>query len=262
MPGRGAFGLNPAGRIVDSYLVARWMSKITRALVGEGTQEEARAALAAAYQARAKLRLEPIKTSIANATVMSAAIEHVGEDLVIHQPVIGGVSRPLLTGEHLRLSFSLKALGNVTGRTEVLDRCKIPSGGPEPLQGYRLSIPAELFRDDRRESARANSTLNLAREVEIYRSPGDEPIRGIVQNLSQGGMQIRTHDAPDPPLQPGERVRLIVHLPAPVGGINRMVTIARLAGNRNPRHRVIGIAFEREIDGLRALLAKTSGNAA
>ncbi len=238
------------------------MSKIARALAGEGTRGEARAALTAACEDRAKLRLEPLRTSIANATVMSAAIEHVGEVLVIHQPVIGGVSRPLLNGERLRLSFSLKELGNVTGETEVLGRDKIPSGGAEPLHGYRLSIPAELFREDRRDSDRASTTLNLAREVEIYRRPGDDPIRGIVQNLSQGGMQIRTHDAPEPPLQPGERVRLIVHLPAPVGGINRMVTIARLAGNRDPRHRVIGIAFEREIDGLRALLAKTSGNAA
>ncbi len=238
------------------------MSKLARALAGEDSREEARSALTAAYEARAKLRLEPLRTSIANATVMSAAIEHVGEDLVIHQPVIGGVSRPLLTGEHLRLSFSLKELGNVTGETEVLGRHKIPSGGPEPLQGYRLSIPAELFLDERRDSDRASTTLNLAREVEIYRRPGEEPIRGIVQNLSQGGMQIRTHDAPEPPLQPGERVRLIVHLPSPVGGINRMVTIARLAGNRNPRHRVLGIAFEREVDGLRVLLAKASGHAA
>ncbi len=238
------------------------MSKIARALAGAGTQEEARAALTAACQARAKLSLEPLRTSIANATVMSAAMEHVGEDLVIHQPVIGGVSRPLLNGERLRLSFSLKELGNVTGETEVLGRHKIPSGGTEPLQGYRLSIPAELFRDERRDSERASTPLNLAREVEIYRHPYEEPIRGIVQNLSQGGMQIRTHDAPDPPLQPGERVRLIVHLPSPVGGINRMVTIARLAGKSNPRQCVIGIAFEREIEGLQALLAKTSGNAA
>ena len=63
---------------------------------------------------------------------------------------------------------------------------------------------------------------------------------------------------PEPPLQPGARVRLIVHLPPPVGGVNRMVTIARLAGNRNPRHRVIGIAFEREIPGLRELLERNS----
>ena len=240
----------------------RWISKISRALGADDSRDESRAALVAAYQARSKLRLEPVRTSIANATVMTAAIEHVDDDLVIHQPVIGGVSRPLLTGEHLRLSFSLKELGNVTGETEVLGRLKIPSGGEEPLQGYRLSIPEELFRNDRRDSDRSGSTLNLAREVEIYRSPGEEPIRGIVQNLSQGGMQIRTHDAPEPPLMPGERVRLIVHLPSPVGGINRMVTIARLAANRNPRHRVIGIAFEREVEGLRTLLAKTSGNAA
>ena len=74
--------------------MARWISRISRALGAEDTWEEARAALAAAYQARSKLRLEPVRTSIANATVMTAAIEHVADDLVIHQPVIGGVSRP------------------------------------------------------------------------------------------------------------------------------------------------------------------------
>lgn len=241
--------------------MARWISRIARALGGEDARQEALSALQAAYEARVKLRLEPVKTSIANATVMTAAIEQVGEDLIISQPIISGVPRPLLAGEQLRLSFSLKELGHVTGETEVIGRFKIPSGGGEPLHGYRLSIPDELFPDERRESGRTGGSVNLAREVEIYRRPTEEPIRGVVQNLSLGGMQIRTHDSPEPPLQPGERVRLIVHLPAPVGGVNRMVTIARLAGNRNPRHRVIGIAFERDIPGLRELLQRGSNAA-
>ncbi|MEE8459966.1 MAG: PilZ domain-containing protein [Phycisphaerales bacterium] len=237
------------------------MSKLARALAGDDPHREALMALAAAYEAHVKLKLEPVKTSIANATIMTAAIEYVGEDLIISQPVIGGVTRPLLTGEQLRLSFSLKELGHVTGETEVVGRFKIPSGGGEPLHGYRLTIPDELFPDERRESGRAGGSVNLAREVEIYRRPGEDPIRGVVQNLSKGGMQIRTHDSPETPLRSGERVRLIVHLPPPVGGINRMVTIARLAGNRNPRHRVIGIAFEHDIPGLVELLQKTSNAA-
>ena len=239
------------------------MAKIVRVLSGEDAQQEAKEVLRAAYDARAKLRLEPLKTSIANATVMSATIEQVGDDvLIISQPVIGGVARRLVAGEELRLSFSLKDLGHVMGESEVLGRSKIPSGGSNPLHGYRLSFPTELFPDDRRESNRSNQGLNLAREVEIYRNPGDDPIRGIVQNLSLGGMQIRTHDSPEPPLRPGERVRVVVNLPAPVGAVSRMVTIARLAGTRNRRHRIIGIAFEREIAGLRELLAKASADAA
>jgi c-di-GMP-binding flagellar brake protein YcgR len=234
------------------------MTKLARALAGDDPHREALMALAAAYEAHAKLTLEPLKTSIANATVMTAEIEYVGEDLIISQPVIGGVTRPLLTGEQLRLTFSLKELGHITGETEVIGRFRIPSGGGKPLHGYRLTIPHELFPDERRETDRAGGSLNLAREVEIYRRPGEDPIRGVVQNLSQGGMQIRTHDSPEPPLRSGERVRLIVHLPPPVGGINRMVTIARLAGNRNPRHRVIGIAFQHDIPGLSDLLKKNS----
>ena len=145
---------------------------------------------------------------------------------------------------------------SLTPASEVLGRYKIPSGGGAYLHGYRLSLPRELFNDERRETTRASMSINLAREVELYRRSDDEPIRGVVQNLSLGGMQIRTHDSPEPPLRPGQRVRLVVHLPPPVGGVNRMVTIARMAGNRSPRHRVIGIAFEREIEGLRELLTK------
>ncbi len=229
-------------------------------LSGEDAAEEAREALHAAHEARVKLKLEPLKTSLANATIMTASIEHVGEsEFIINQPVIGGVARPLVTGEELRLSFSLKPYGHVMGHSEVLGRHKIPSGGGAHLHGYRLSLPLELFNDERRENRRASMSINLAREVELHRSSGDDPIRGVVQNLSLGGMQIRTHDSPEPPLRPGERVRLVVHLPPPVGGVNRMVTIARMAGNRNPRHRVIGIAFEREVEGLRELLTSGSG---
>ncbi len=233
------------------------MSKIARALTGEDAAAEARETLFAAYNARVKLKLEPLKTSLANATIMTASIEIVGDrDLVISQPVIGGIARPLVAGEGLRLRFALKPYGHVTGESEVLGRYKIPSGGGAYLHGYRLSLPRELFNDERRETQRASMSINLAREVELYRRSGDDPIRGVVQNLSLGGMQIRTHDSPEPPLRPGQRVRLVVHLPPPVGGVNRMVTIARMAGNRSPRHRVIGIAFEREIEGLRELLTK------
>ncbi len=236
--------------------MGRWISKLAKALAGDDPTEEARGALRAAHEARVKLKLEPLRTSIANATVMTAAIEVVREDdMIISQPVIGGVARRLMKGEAMRLSFSLKDVGHVMGETEVLGRHKIPSGGGKSLHGYRLAMPDELFPDNRRTDSRSTTTINLAREVELYRRGGNEPIRGVVQNLSLGGMQIRTHDS-EPNLKVGDRFRLVVHLPPPVGGINRMVTVARMAGNRNPRHRVIGIAFEREIDGMRALLSK------
>ena len=228
--------------------------------MGEDAGDEARQLLQAACQGRIKLKLEQLKTHVPNATIMTATIEQVSEDeLIISQPVINGVARPLVNGEELRLSFSIKSVGHLIGETEVLGRYKIPSGGDDPLRGYRLSLPGELFEDDRRASRRKTSSLNLAREVEVYRRDGDDPIRGVVQNLSVGGMQIRTHDS-TPQLRPGQRVRIIVHLPPPVGGVNRMVTVARLAGKRNPRHRVIGIAFEREIPGLAELLSGRPGS--
>jgi len=236
--------------------VGQWISKLARALAGEDAKDEAREHLRTAYADRVKLKLEPLKTSVENATVMTAAIEQVADDeVIISQPVIGGVTRPLVTGETLRISLNLKSVGRLAGEVEVLGRHKIPSGGGAPLQGYRLSMPQELDDEDRRSAKRREMASNLAREVELYRQDDDEPIRGVVQNLSTGGMQIRTHDS-QPRLRPGERVRLVVHLPRPVGGVNRMVTVARLAGDRNPRHRVIGITFQREIPGLAELLGK------
>jgi hypothetical protein len=237
--------------------VGRFLSKLAKALTGEGGAEEAREALIAAQEVRSKLKIEQLRTHVRNATIMTAMIEGVGDnDFVITQPVIGGVARSLVVSESLRISFAIKGIGAVSGEVEVLGRHKIPAGNGSELQGYLLTLPLELFPDERRENKRGGAGINLAREVELYRDERHKPIRGVVQNLSLGGLQIRTHDTPDPPLRPGERVRVSVHLPSPVGLINRMVTIARLAGAKNPRHRVIGIAFEREIEGLRDLLSK------
>ena len=80
--------------------MGRWISKLANALAGDDPTEEAREALRAAQESRVKLKLEPLKTSIANATMMTAAFEVVREDdLIISQPVIGGVIRRLMSGE-------------------------------------------------------------------------------------------------------------------------------------------------------------------
>lgn len=222
--------------------------------------EEARNLLRDAYKTRTKLWLEPINTSVRNSTLMTATIAQVrSSDVVISQPTIGGVTRPLVTGEELRLRFSHDPAGHLTGETEVLGRQQIESGGSSTLHGYVLAIPHGLDLEERRSDKRSESTVNLAREVELYHQEDAEPVRGVVQNLSVGGMQIRTHNDQHK-LEQGDRVRLVVHLPAPVGGINKMVTIARLAANRNKRQQILGIAFERQIDGLAELLSR--GNVA
>ncbi len=235
-------------------------SRLKQALAGESDAlDGARRALLEAYEARIKVWLEPILTSVRNSTLMSATIEQVRDgDLVISQPTIGGVMRPLMTGEALRLSFSLGTAGHLSGNTEVLGRHEIPSGGTAPLLGYLLAIPGELGPSERREADRNATNVNLAREVELYYSETADPIRGVVQNLSVGGMQIRTHES-QPRLTQGQRVRLVVHLPAPVGAVNRMVRIARLAKGSNPRQQVVGISFDREIEGLTELLGGRRG---
>lgn len=251
--------MGPAHAPIDRP-VGQMFARLKRALVGEpNAVEETRRLLGDAHKARVKLWLEPLMTSVRNSTLMTATIEQVRtEDIIIGQPSIGGVIRTLVSGESLRLSFSVGPAGHLNGETEVLGRFQIPSGGSDPLHGYRLAMPQGLQLQERRSAKRSDSKLNLAREVELYRSETEEPIRGVVQNLSVSGMQIRTHDY-QPKLQQGDRVRLVFHLPSPVGGVNRMVSIARLAKNRNPRQQILGVSFEREIPGLAELLGHAGG---
>ena len=93
----------------------------------------------------------------------------------------------------------------------------------------------------------------MSREAEFYKLDDQTSIRGVVQNVSTTGMQVRTHDT-KPLLTQGERIRLVVYLPSPVGEVNRMVTITRVSVDRNPRFRLVAIAFDRELAGITDLI--------
>lgn len=245
-------------------MVGNGLSSMWRAIFGESRAVgETRRELRVAQRTRAQLVLEPPNSPTSVPITMTATLEQVrAKDLVVSQPASGGVTRQLVTGEPLTLSVDLGSRGYLSGKTRVLGRAKVSSGGDNPIFGYRLALPQSLHKTDRRASARQKKkTLDLAREAELYRLDDNEPIRGIVQNVSQGGMQILRYDSRRR-LMKGERVRLVVYLPQPVGQVNRMVTVARIAGGRNPRQPIIGVAFEREVTGLAELIGQANSQEA
>ncbi len=185
---------------------------------------------------------------------MQTTIEEVrATDMVIALPIHEGSTRQLVSGEALRISFTVRPFGHVFAKTRVLGRLKMTSGNGTSFFGYRLALPAAIRRADRRRGERATLGFELSREAEFYKLDDQTSIRGVVQNVSTTGMQVRTHDT-KPLLTQGERIRLVVYLPSPVGEVNRMVTITRVSVDRNPRFRLVAIAFDRELEGITDLI--------
>ncbi len=231
-----------------------WFSRIRRTLAGEPTAgQEVRRALLAAQRASNRLELEPANMAPEDATTMVARIEQVRSgDFIISQPSIGVFTHPLATGEQLRLSF-VGQTGRVSGLSRSLGRIKIASGGTRMIYGYRLALPEALREKDERRFERMTVGFDLAPEARRYRLNGAQAARGIVQDLSRGGMQIRCHEV-SPRTAVGQRVRLDVLLPQPVGEVEAMATIVRLAAGPHPRQQIIGVEFEKEVQGLSELI--------
>lgn len=233
-----------------------WFSRIRRTLAGEPTSgQEVRRALLAAQRAGNRLELEPATLATEDATPMVARIEQVrGDDFVISQPSIGVFTHPLATGEQLQLSF-VGQNGRVSGLSRSLGRIKIASGGIGMLYGYRLALPEALREKDERRFERMTIGFDLAPEARLYRLDGAEAARGIVQDLSRGGMQIRCHKVSSRSAV-GQRVRLDMLLPQPVGEVEAMATIVRLAAGPHSRQQIIGVEFEKEVQGLSELIGE------
>ena len=175
------------------------------------------------------------------------------DDFVINQPTDGPLVRKLIKGETFLLSVAADSLGHISGETIVLGRTKVATASGECIYGYRLSYPGRFRRSDRRRAARATIGFDCSREVEIYLTDSGSPIRGVIQNVSVGGMKVRTSESRIP-VEAGQRVRLVAYLPSPVGEVNRMVRVVRVSLDSNPRLKVIGVQFERKLDGLAELI--------
>ena len=233
-----------------------WLTSVKRALGTEpSAQVRARLLLKEAYRERTTLELEPLSQRGFHKLVLAAAIEQVRDnDLVISQPLIGALNYPLATREELIMSFGVSSVGAVGGKTQVLGRVQVPSGGALPLYGYRLAMPAALRADERRRHRRVTFGSGPSQAAALYPRPKDAPLRGFVLDISIGGMLIRMLHEPECKLALQQRVHLSVQLPPPVGVIDEDVTVVRIAPDANRINNYVGVAFEREIEGLADLV--------
>lgn len=235
-----------------------WLTNVKRALgAGPNAQERARLLLQEASRARTTLDLEPLNQTGFHKLVLAATIEQVRhDDLVISQPLVGALNHPLATGEELLMSFGVDSMGGVSGETEALGRVQVPSGGARLLYGYRLAMPAVLRADERRRHRRVRFGAGPPPAAALYPRPKDTPLRGIVLDVSIGGLLIRVLHEPECELALQQRVHLSVQLPPPVGVIDESVTVVRLAPSANRTNNYVGVAFDGEVEGLADLVRR------
>jgi PilZ domain len=234
--------------------MAAWFAKMIGALGGAAELHHSpRQVLQLAQRDRAKIALEALHPAAPNTTVLTTTIEQVREDdLVISQPVIGGLTHPLAFGEDLRLTFVNQRMHH-TGVTKCLGRVKIPAGGSQTLFAYRLAMPVSLQSEDRRQHPRLDLPMSLSCEAHLYAPACDGPVLGTMVDVSMGGARIRTAMATDR-IAAGQEIFLKAMLPEPVGLLDELVQVTRLEIDERTGGATIGLSFKRRIHGLAELM--------
>jgi hypothetical protein len=245
-----------------SLSMAQWFNKMFNALAGQaGSREYVRQVLHAAQRTRARVAMEVVNGGRPQAVVMTTFIEQVREnDIVVSQPSIGGLTHPLAFNETLRMGLFCQGLHH-TGQTRCLGRVKVPSGGAggsanSTLFAYSLAWPEEIVSEDRRSEPRISLSFDVSPEAHLYAPGSDGPLLGSLSDVSMVGASIRTAMAPAG-FQPGQEIHLKALLPEPVGLVDEIVHVARVAGDTRTGQNVIGVAFGRRIPGLAELIRGT-----
>lgn len=242
----------------DGSDMPAWLSRVVDALSRSDYEpNEVHQTLETARRHRSKLQIELTGQSTAEheSLIMWSTIEQVRmKDFIIDQPTVGGITRPLATGEQMRISFSAEPTP-LAGTTKSLGRIKIPSGGAKALFGYRLALPERLQPDERRTAPRVFVGLDLAAQVQLIHEPNSkvEPIRGVVDDLCVGGLRFHTRDMLRR-LAPGKPVRIKVNLPMPIGVLDEPATVIHIEPGQQVNEHVIGVHFQREIKGMAELV--------
>jgi hypothetical protein len=242
--------LNRAARAADDAGVRRLLARLKQAVVPpDGSSVAVRRALLAAQHARTPVELQVVPRGEEVRPILSCTIEQLREgDLVIGQPLIGGLNHPLAIGEELTLAF-LSTRGRLRGRTRSLGRIRIPSGGARMLSGYRLAIPDELHSVERREHHRVRLGIDLAPEAELFTRFDRGPVVGVVEDLSIGGVKIRSRNARGK-VAAGRRAYVKMKLPPPINEIGQMVSITRVEPGNDREVLLISLLFERQLPQL------------
>jgi hypothetical protein len=185
---------------------------------------DARSELSYAQRERVVVELEPLLRTGPTHVSLVTTIEQVrADDVVISQPVIGGLVRPLARYERYRMRFTGRQ-GRVVGETESLGRVKVPAGGRGMLYGYRLAMPAALHLEDRRREGRLMLGGMDVPEAQLQVLTHPSTIHGIVEDIGPGGARIVCRNARGR-VQRAQRAHFHFELPPPVGVIDEVVTI-------------------------------------
>jgi len=225
-------------------------------------REHLRSILESAQRQRARIELTPDIPSVDQQVVSATTIELLrDDDIVIAQPTIGGLTRPLAINESITMSL-IDAGERISGTTRCLGRVVLPSGstagaGSGSLYGYRLAWPDDLLADDRRADVRVTVGFDLAPRALLYYGDKTDGYRAIIIDLSLAAAQVRTLEAA-PLLPVGSDLLLTATLPEPVGHITDIVHVTRAQLSGRDGQILLGLTFSRQLPSLDAFLQEVA----
>lgn len=225
-----------------------------QALSGQAeAKNSVRQALLSAHRDRIKIALKI--TSGNQVVVMASTIEQVREDdLAVSQPMIGGQTHQLASGEEVTLSFVNNG-GFYTGQSRCLGRIKIPAGDSDQMIfAYRLALPESLGADERRREPRVRLGFKKPIEAQLYAPASTAgPVLGTLMDVSMTGARIDT-PLPIGRITPGQALYLKAMLPDPVGLMDELVDVVRIDVDIRSGQHIIGLRFRKRINGLENLI--------
>ncbi|HWB20576.1 MAG TPA: PilZ domain-containing protein [Phycisphaerales bacterium] len=240
--------------------MAAWLTKMVDAISGDAERRaEARRMLANAHRMRAKVELTgnwgPEHKSMTAVTTIEALRE---EDMVVAQPTVGGLTRPLATNETLQMNF-VDGAKRWEAETTALGRVILPSGGSsdKKLYGYRLAYPLEFRPSDRREDIRVTVGFDIAPKALLFYGGTTTGHKSLIIDISVRGAKVRTLDTV-PKIVPGADLLVTMQLPDPVGTVTDVMKVMRVQASGNEGNLILGLAFSRPIALLEEFVASAA----
>ncbi|MFM1805032.1 MAG: PilZ domain [Planctomycetota bacterium] len=225
-----------------------WFRSIAALLRPSGSDDDSvRTVLEDAARRSAPIGIGTVDGVALPSPLSGHVVELLEDALVISRPFDGSARKELVAGEHLHLSIGARR-GFHHGDVEVLGRF-VSDEGSARRYGYRLSIPANLIHEERRELHRVPVAFDLAPTAVLLRPNTLEEIgEGTVQDISEGGMCIRIDLATL--LRPGETVIVRAVFPSVLPEIRTRATIAHAMDARQSGFTDLGLRFSEPQDAL------------
>jgi len=206
-----------------------------------------RTLMQSAQRSKTDIRLEYPQGLVAATAILAVK----DDEMIIAQPLIGGLTYPLTFGESLKISL-INRDQNLTGQTRCLGRVKV-SGPSGMVFAYRLTLPERLRQEDRRVQPRSEIEPDNAPEAQLYAGRLPQPLVGKLANVSMTGARLHT-TLPLASLSIGQEVYLKFVLPEPEGVIDEVVEVQRLEADDASGMNVVCVTFRRRLPRIEALL--------